>query len=78
MSRTVIGATADGFPHCGKVCGEESRDVLAGFNGAGMPHIFLTAEGIAKMMRENVPFEESGIPRGFRTCEERLDRDAVR
>lgn len=41
-----------------------------------MPLISLIAKGIAKMIRENVPFEESGIPTFFRVTEERLKKDA--
>ena len=36
---------------------------------------FLTAKGIAKMIREDVPFEDSGIPRVFKLTEERLRKD---
>lgn len=60
------------MPHCGKVPGKENQFILAGFNGAGMPHIFLSAKGISKMVRGGVPFEESGIPRIFKSTEERL------
>jgi len=31
-----------------------------------MPLIFWTAEGIAKMIREDVPFEQSDIPKNFK------------
>lgn len=43
-----------------------------------MPVIFTTAKGIARMIREDVPFEESGIPRIFKTTGERLKSDVVR
>jgi glycine/D-amino acid oxidase-like deaminating enzyme len=72
-----MGATIDRFPHCGKVPGEDNHFVLAGFNGAGMPVIFLTAKGIAKMIRDDIPFEETGIPRLFKTSEERLEKDVL-
>ena len=39
-----------------------------------MPLIFWTAEGIAKMIREDVPFEQSGIPKNFKITEERLKK----
>jgi hypothetical protein len=70
-----MGYTFDGFLHCGQVPGQENHFILAGFNGAGMPHIFLTANGIANMIRNGVPFEESGIPRISKTTEERLKKD---
>jgi hypothetical protein len=70
-----MGYTFDGFPHGGQVPGQENLFILAGFNGAGMPHIFLTAKGIANMIGNGVPFGESGIPRIFKTTEERLKKD---
>ncbi|TVY78531.1 Gamma-glutamylputrescine oxidoreductase [Lachnellula suecica] len=76
--REVIGYTADSWPHCGKVHGQENHYVLAGYNGAGMPVIFLAAKGISKMIREDVPFEESGIPRIFKVTEKRLEKDVTR
>jgi len=75
LRQKVIGYTADDYPFCGKVLGKENHFILAGYNGAGMPHIFLTAKGIAKMVREDVPFEQSGIPRIFKITEERLKKD---
>ncbi|TVY20161.1 Gamma-glutamylputrescine oxidoreductase [Lachnellula arida] len=74
----IIGYTSDSWPHCGKIPGQENRFILAGYNGAGMPLIFLTAKGIARMIREDLPFEESGIPRIFKTTEERLKLDVER
>jgi glycine/D-amino acid oxidase-like deaminating enzyme len=71
----VTGNTVDSLPHCGKVPGKDNHYILAGFNGAGMPHIFLTAKGIAKMIREGVTFEKSGIPRIFKTTEERTRKE---
>lgn len=73
----VLGYTADGWPHCGQVPGRENQYILAGYNGAGMPLIFLTARGIAKMIREDVPFESTSIPRIFKTTEERLKKDVA-
>lgn len=75
LRRKVIGHTADGYPFCGKVPGKENHFVLAGYNGAGMPLIFLTAKGIAKMIQEDLPFEQSGIPKIFKITEERLKKD---
>jgi hypothetical protein len=39
-----------------------------------MPHIYLTAKGIAKMIREDVSYEESGIPKVFKTTKERVEK----
>ena len=67
-----MGTTANSLPHVGQVPGQANHFILAGFNGSGMSMIFLTAKGIAKMVRENATFEESGIPRLFKTSESRL------
>ncbi|KAI9054512.1 hypothetical protein LZ554_001669 [Drepanopeziza brunnea f. sp. 'monogermtubi'] len=53
---------------------EENQFVLAGFNGHGMPVIWLAAKGIAKMMTEGCGFEDTGIPRLFQTTRERIER----
>lgn len=67
-----MGQTADQLPHVGQVPGQKNHFILAGFNGSGMSMIFLTAKGIAQMIREGVPFKESGIPRLFETGARRL------
>lgn len=69
-----MGATPDGYPHIGKVPGKQAQWILAGFNGGGMPMIFLSAKGVAKMVMEDVPFGESdaGIPLRCETTAERL------
>ena len=41
-----------------------------------MALIFLTAKGVAKMIRDDIPYEESGIPSFFKTTEERLTKEA--
>ena len=69
-----MGYTIDELPHCGKIPGKDEHYVLAGFNGSGMSYIYLTAKGIAKMIREEVPFEKSGIPRVFKTTKERIEQ----
>jgi glycine/D-amino acid oxidase-like deaminating enzyme len=71
-----MGLTADGYPHCGSVPGKDNQFIMAGFNGAGMSHIFLTARGIARMIRDGIPYEETGIPRIFKASKERLRDDA--
>lgn len=60
------------MPHAGPVPSKPGQYILAGFNGHGMPQIYLTAKGIAKMIREGAPFGASGIPRIFETTRERL------
>jgi hypothetical protein len=49
---------------------------MAGFNGGGMPLIFLASKGIAKMLQgdDDVRFQDTGIPAIFETTLERLDK----
>lgn len=67
-----MGITADGYPHVGVVPGREGQFICAGFNGAGMPHIFLSAKGLARMIAEGLAFEEVSVPRIFKVSEERV------
>lgn len=68
-----MGYSSDYLPHVGPVPGKPGQLIIAGFSGHGMPQILLSAKGIAKMIREDAPFEETGIPRWYRTTQERLD-----
>jgi len=70
-----MGYSSDGLAHLGAVPGKPNQFILAGFNGHGMPLIYLAAKGIAAMVRDNVSYEESGMPRIFKTTQERLDSD---
>lgn len=67
-----MGYSSDGLPHVGQVPGREGQYILAGFTGHGMPQIFLVAEGVAKMIVEKANFEETGLPRLFKTNRERI------
>lgn len=69
----VMGYSSDGLPHIGSVPGQDDQYILAGFTGHGMPQIFLAAEGLAKMIMDGVAFEETGLPRLFKTSQARLD-----
>ncbi|KAJ5974563.1 FAD dependent oxidoreductase [Penicillium waksmanii] len=69
----IMGYSSDGLPHIGSVPGEQNQYILAGFTGHGMPQIFLAAEGLAKMIMKGVAFEETGLPRLFKTSQARLD-----
>ncbi|KAL6237501.1 hypothetical protein BDW75DRAFT_248981 [Aspergillus navahoensis] len=69
----IMGYTTDSLPHVGQVPGKEGQFVIAGFNGHGMPQIFLSAKGIAQMILRQVEFEETGIPSIFKTTQARLD-----
>jgi glycine/D-amino acid oxidase-like deaminating enzyme len=67
-----MGYSSDGLPHVGQVPGQDGQYILAGFTGHGMPQIFLAAEGIAKMIVSGVNFEDTGLPRLFKSSEARL------
>ena len=74
----VMGTTADGLPHCGRVSWTQDHFMLAEFNGGGMSLLFLIGKGIAKMIREGVEFEDSGIQRRiFKPTKERLQDDVT-
>jgi len=68
----IVGYTSDMVSHIGAVPGKSNQYICAGFNGHGMPQIFLAAKGIAKMIREGCSFEETGLPGVFETSEKRL------
>ncbi|KAL2784722.1 hypothetical protein BJX66DRAFT_343758 [Aspergillus keveii] len=69
----IMGYTSDDLPHVGKVPGKPGQFVITGFNGHGMPQIFLSAKGVAQMIVKDTEFEETGIPRIFKATQARLD-----
>lgn len=69
----IMGYSWDSHPHVGAVPREDGQYVLAGFNGHGMPVVFLSALGVAKMIADGVEFKDTGVPRLFETSQERLD-----
>ncbi|KZZ98069.1 FAD dependent oxidoreductase [Ascosphaera apis ARSEF 7405] len=69
----IMGFSADGLPHIGEVPGKADQYILAGFNGHGMPVCFLAARGIAQMVRDKLSFEQTGLPRLYKTTQSRLD-----
>ncbi|KAH7068356.1 FAD dependent oxidoreductase [Paraphoma chrysanthemicola] len=70
----IMGYSADFMPHIGHVPSKPGQFVIAGFNGHGMPQILLSSKGLAAMVRDDVPFEETGIPRLFKTTKDRIER----
>lgn len=70
---SVMGYSSDFMPHMGAVPGKPGQFVVAGFSGHGMPEILLSTKGVAAMVRDGVSFEESGLPRMFKTTKERLE-----
>ena len=73
----VMGYSYDSLAHVGEVPDQKQKGqyVLAGFNGHGMPVIWLAAKGLAKMIREDKSIEEvGGLPRLIKTTKDRLDK----
>ncbi|KAI1337497.1 FAD dependent oxidoreductase-domain-containing protein [Xylariaceae sp. FL0016] len=70
----VMGYSWDTNPHIGHVPSKPGQTILAGFNGHGMPVIWLAAKGLAEMIAGGKTFEEARLPRLFKTTKERLER----
>ncbi|RDW78672.1 NAD(P)/FAD-dependent oxidoreductase [Aspergillus mulundensis] len=70
----IQGITPDGQPHIGKVPGSSGLYILAGYNGGGMAYAFEAARGVARMVRDEICFEETGIPKCMKTTEARIAR----
>ena len=68
-----MGYSADRLPRVGPVPRRRGVFVMAGFTGHGMPQAYLCGKGLAKMVLEEAPFCETGIPRLFAESEERLN-----
>lgn len=69
----VMGYSADSLPHVGEVPGKPGQFIAAGFNGHGMPVVFLSGKAVAEMALKSVTFKETGLPRLFETTGARLD-----
>jgi glycine/D-amino acid oxidase-like deaminating enzyme len=69
----IMGYSWDSQPHVGVLPGHDNQYVLAGFNGHGMPVVFLSALGVAKMVANGIEFEHTGVPKVFQTTKERLE-----
>ncbi|CAI7672348.1 hypothetical protein N7533_012684 [Penicillium manginii] len=69
----VMGYSADSLPHVGEVPGKPGQLIAAGFNGHGMPVVFLSGKAAAEMAVKSIPFSETGLPRLFETSTARLD-----
>ena len=68
----VMGYSYDSNPHIGAVPGRKEQFILAGFNGHGMPVIWLAAKELAFMVVQNREFETTRLPRLFKTTQERI------
>jgi glycine/D-amino acid oxidase-like deaminating enzyme len=69
-----MGYSADFMPHVGEIPNKPGQFIIAGFNGHGMPQILLSSKGLATMIQDGARFEHTGMPRLFKTSEERISR----
>ncbi|TIA01824.1 FAD dependent oxidoreductase superfamily [Aureobasidium pullulans] len=70
----VMGYSYDSNPHIGEVPGKSGQYILSAFNGHGMPVIWLAAKGVAEMLHSGKSFEDTEVPKAFKTTQERIDR----
>lgn len=70
----VMGYSYDSNPHIGQVPDRENQFIIAGFNGHGMPVIWLASKELVKMVAQGISFEETTLPRLFKTSQFRIDR----
>lgn len=68
-----MGYDSDSLLHVGEVPGRRGCYIAAGWEGHGMPVIWLAMKGIALMVSKGVGFGESGIPKLYKTTSERLE-----
>lgn len=74
----IMAITADGWPHIGRVPESQGEQyVHAGFNGGGMAMIWLCSIGLAKMIKDGISFEETGLPKFFEARADRLKNSAT-
>jgi len=67
-----MGYSYDSLPHVGEVPDRPGQMILAGFNGHGMPVIWLAAQGIAEMILKGKKFDEIGLPKIMETTTDRI------
>lgn len=70
----VMGYSYDSNPHIGQVPYKEGEYIIAGFNGHGMPVIWLAARELARMITRGISFEDTSMPRLFKTSAQRINR----
>jgi glycine/D-amino acid oxidase-like deaminating enzyme len=68
-----MGYSSDSLSHVGHIPERKGQLIIAGFNGHGMPVIWLAAKGIAEMITTGKTFEEVGLPRLIKTSAARLE-----
>jgi len=70
----VMGYSFDSLPHVGHVPNRPGQFILGGFNGHGMPIIWLAAKGLADMVHTGKSFEETRLPKLYKTTQERINK----
>jgi glycine/D-amino acid oxidase-like deaminating enzyme len=70
----VMGYSYDSNPHVGVVPRWKEQFILAGFNGHGMPVIWLAAKELALMVTQGREFETTRLPRLYKTTQERIEK----
>jgi len=66
-----MGYSDDGFPYVGAVPDKPGQYICAGFNGHGMPQIFLSTKAIVEMVLLGATAEDVDLPLPYRTTYER-------
>ena len=69
-----MGYSSDSSAHIGHVPDKPGQLIIAGFNGHGMPVIWLAAKGLAEMIRSGKSYEEVGLPRLMKTSLSRIEK----
>lgn len=74
-----MGYSTDNTPFVGALPDRPNQFVVAGFTGHGMPQVFLSAKGVARMVVEGTDFKSTGVPRLYQVTKERLasDKNAI-
>ena len=68
-----MGYSSDFMPHLGAVPDKPGIFIIAGFSGHGMPEILLSSKGVAAMVRDEISFEQTGLPQIFKTTKGRVN-----
>lgn len=68
----VMGYSSDFMSHIGGIPERPGQFILAGFSGHGMPEILLSSKAVVAMVRDGIPFENTGLPSIFKTTTQRI------
>ncbi|KAB8264075.1 phosphoenolpyruvate phosphomutase-domain-containing protein [Aspergillus pseudonomiae] len=68
----IMGYSYDTSPHVGEVPGKPGQYICAGFDGHGMPVIFLSAKGLTDMIHHGKSFEDVHLPRLYNSTAVRI------